>query len=352
MLRKAVLVALAATLLLTGCGGTQQASPAPSAPPAQSPAPAAQPVGGGAQIAPLTIKFAHAGSSTHPYAVGANKFKDLVEQKSSGAIKVEIYGDAQLGSEREEVESLRIGTLHMTSVAAEGALPNWVPELQVFGLPFIIRDREHAYKVLGGPIGLDFAKKLEAQDLKHLAWWELGFRNVTTKNNPVKSPADMKGLKMRVQESKVWIEFMKSLGAIPTPIPFGELYSALQQGVVDGQENPLATIVAQKFYEVQKHVALTGHTYTSLPVMASLTWWNGLKPEQQKIIAEAALESQEYQRKTIAGQEADGIKFLKEKGVTVSEVDKAAFAEATKEVSKAIADKVPAELVQKIRDTK
>jgi len=344
VLRKITALALTAVLvLIAGCSG---------APKTAAPAPAPTPTAEAPKVQAMTIKLAHTGASTHPYAVGSDKFKELVEKKSGGAIKVEIYGDAKLGSEREAVESLRMGTVQMTTVAAEGTLPNWVPEMQVLGLPFIIRDRAHAYKVLDGAVGQDFAKKLDAQGLKVLAWWELGFRNMTSKDKAIKAPADMKGLKMRVQESKVWIEFMKSLGAIPTPIPFNELYSALQQGVVDGQENPVATIVAQKFYEVQKQVALTGHVYTSLPLLAGTTWWNGLKPDQQKILTEAAAEAQEFQRKTIAAQESDGIKLLKEKGVTVTEVDKTAFAEATKDVAKAVADKVPAELVQKIRDTK
>ncbi len=304
------------------------------------------------KVEPLTIKFAHAGSLTHPYSVGIEKLTPILEKNSGGAIKLQVFCCAQLGSERELAESARLGTINMTSVAAEGALPAWVPELQVFGLPFVIRDRAHVYKVLDGPIGKELEAKLEAQGLHVLGWWELGFRNMTTKNKPVRTPEDLKGLKMRVQEAKVWIGFMRALGAIPTPIPFGELYSALQQGVVDGQENPIVTITSMKFYEVQKNVGLTEHTYTALPVMASKKWWDGLKAEQRKVIEDSVRASVAEQRKTVAAQVDDGVKFLKTQGVTISEVDKAKFMEATKDVPTLVADQVPPALVQRIRDVK
>ena len=306
----------------------------------------------GAKIDPLTIKFAHAGSMTHPYSVGIQKLTPILEKNSGGAIKLQVFCCAQLGSERELAEGTRLGTINVTSVAAEGALPAWVPELQVFGLPFLIRNREHAYKVLDGPIGKELEAKLEAQGLHVLGWWELGFRNMTTKNKPIRSPDDLKGLKMRVQEAKVWLGLMRSLGAIPTPIPFGELYNALQQGVVDGQENPIVTIVSMKFYEIQKQVGLTEHTYTALPVLANKKWWDGLTPAQRGVIAESVKQSVAEQRKTVAAQVDEGMAFLKGQGVSITEVDKAKFMEVTKEVPNLIADQVPPDLVRRIRDTK
>ena len=305
-----------------------------------------------AKMDPLTIKFAHAGSSTHPYSVGINLLTPILEKNSGGAIKLQVFCCAQLGSERELAEGVRLGTINMTSVAAEGALPAWVPELQVFGLPFIIRDRDHIYKVLDGPIGKELERKLSAQGFVVLGWWELGFRNMTTKDKPIRTPDDLKGLKMRVQEAKVWLGLMRALGAIPTPIPFGELYSALQQGVVDGQENPIVTITSMKFYEVQKQVGLTEHTYTALPVLASKKWWDTLKPAQRDVIAASVKESVPLQRKAVGGQVDEGIAFLKTQGVTINTVDKAKFMEATKDVPKLTADQVPLELVQRIRDTK
>jgi tripartite ATP-independent transporter DctP family solute receptor len=306
----------------------------------------------GAMADPLTIKFAHSGSQTHPYSVGIQKLTPILEKNSGGAIKLQVFCCAQLGSERELAEGTRIGTINMTSVAAEGALPAWVPELQAFGLPFLIRDRAHAYKVLDGPVGKELEAKLAAQGFLVLGWWELGFRNMTSKNKPIQSPTDLSGLKMRVQEAKVWLGFMRALGAIPTPIPFGELYNALQQGVVDGQENPIVTIVSMKFYEVQKQVGLTEHTYTALPVLASKKWWDGLKPEQRKIIAESVRASVPEQRSAVAAQVDDGVKFLTAQGVNISQVDKAKFVEATKDVPGLVADQVPPDLVKRIRDTR
>ncbi len=305
-----------------------------------------------AKVDPLTIKFAHAGSATHPYSVGINVLTPILEKKSGGAVKLQVFCCAQLGSERELAEGVRLGTINMTSVAAEGALPAWVPELQAFGLPFIIRDREHIYKVLDGPVGKELESKLNAQGFVVLGWWELGFRNMTSKDRPIRTPEDLKGLKMRVQEAKVWLGLMRALGAIPTPIPFGELYNALQQGVVDGQENPIVTITSMKFYEVQKQVGLTEHTYTALPVLASKKWWDTLKPAQRDVIAASVKESVPLQRKAVGGQVDEGIAFLKTQGVTINAVDKAKFMEATKDVPKLTADQVPLEFVQRIRDTK
>jgi len=305
-----------------------------------------------AKVDPLTIKFAHAGSATHPYSVGINVLTPILEKKSGGAVKLQVFCCAQLGSERELAEGVRLGTINMTSVAAEGALPAWVPELQAFGLPFIIRDREHIYKVLDGPVGKELESKLNAQGFVVLGWWELGFRNMTSKDRPIRTPEDLKGLKMRVQEAKVWLGLMRALGAIPTPIPFGELYNALQQGVVDGQENPIVTITSMKFYEVQKQVGLTEHTYTALPVLASKKWWDTLKPGQREVIAASVKESVPLQRKAVGGQVDEGIAFLKTQGVTINAVDKAKFMEATKDVPKLTADQVPLEFVQRIRDTK
>ncbi len=305
-----------------------------------------------AKVEPLTVKFAHAGSPTHPYSVGLNILTPILEKNSGGAIKLQVFCCAQLGSERELAEGARLGTIHMTSVAAEGALPSWVPELQAFGLPFIIRDRNHIYRVLEGAVGKDLEAKLLDQGFVVLGWWELGFRNMTTKNKPIRVPDDLKGLKMRVQEAKVWMGLMRALGALPTPIPFGELYNALQQGVVDGQENPIVTIVSMKFYEVQKQVGLTEHTYTALPVMASKKWWETLKPQQREIITASVKASVPEQRKAVAGQVDEGVKFLKTQGVTVQEVDKAKFMEVTRDVPNLVADQVPPEFVRRIRETK
>lgn len=298
----------------------------------------------------VEFKFAHSGSLEHQYNIGAEQFKKLVEEKSGGELKVNIFPQAQLGGERDLAEGVRMGTIEMSSVAA-GNLAGFVPELQVFGVPFLFQTREQVYSVVDGPVGKDLADIMLAKGFLNLSIWEVGFRNITNDVRPVKTPEDMKGLKIRVQESKIWIEFMKRLGAIPSPIPFGELYTALQQKVVDGQENPVATIYSMKFYEVQKYLSLTGHTYEPALVFANPKWFNGLDPKHQSIIREAAAEAADYQRKTLAEMDKERFEVIKKAGVEVEEnPDKEAFAKATADLYKVLSDSVPEALVQKIKD--
>ncbi len=298
----------------------------------------------------VEFKFAHSGSLEHQYQIGAEHFKKVVEEKSGGELKVNIFPQAQLGGERDLAEGVRMGTIEMSSVAASN-LAGFVPELQVFGVPFLFQTREQVYSVLDGAVGKDLADIMLAKGFKNLSIWEVGFRNITNNVRPVKTPEDMKGLKIRVQESKIWIEFMKRLGAIATPIPFGELYTALQQKVVDGQENPVATIYSMKFYEVQKYLSLTGHTYEPAIVIANPKWFNGLDPKHQAILVEAAAEAAAYQRATLAEMDKERFEIIKKAGVQVEEnPDKEAFAKATEDLYKVLADVVPEALVQKIKD--
>jgi tripartite ATP-independent transporter DctP family solute receptor len=304
----------------------------------------------GAAFAAVEFKFAHSGSLEHQYQIGAEQFKKLVEEKSGGEMKVNIFPQAQLGGERDLAEGVRMGTIEMSSVAA-GNMAGFVPELQVFGVPFLFQTREQVYSVLDGPVGKDLADIMLGKGFVNLSIWEVGFRNITNNIRPVKTPDDMKGLKIRVQESKIWIEFMKSLGAIATPIPFGELYTALQQKVVDGQENPVATIYSMKFYEVQKYLSLTGHTYEPALVVANPKWFNGLDPKHQAILKEAAMEAAVFQRQKLAELDRERFEVIRKAGVEVEEnPDKAAFAKATEDLHKVLADSVPEALVQKIKD--
>jgi tripartite ATP-independent transporter DctP family solute receptor len=298
----------------------------------------------------VEFKFAHSGSLEHQYHIGAEQFKKLVEEKSGGEMKVTIFPQAQLGGERDLAEGVRMGTIEVSSVAA-GNMAGFVPELQVFGVPFLFQTREQVYAVLDGEVGKDLADIMLAKGFVNLSIWEVGFRNITNNIRPVKTPDDMKGLKIRVQESKIWIEFMKRLGAIATPIPFGELYTALQQKVVDGQENPVATIYSMKFYEVQKYLSLTGHTYEPALVVANPKWFNGLEPKHQAILREAAMEAAVFQRQKLAELDRERFEVIRKAGVEVEEnPDKAAFANATENLHKVLADSVPEALVQKIKD--
>jgi len=298
----------------------------------------------------VEFKFAHSGSLQHQYHIGAEYFKKTVEEMSGGELKVNIFPQAQLGGERDLAEGVRMGTIEMSSVAA-GNLGTFVPELQVFGVPFLFKTKEQAYAVLDGTVGQDLAKIMLSKGFMNMAFWEVGFRNITNNVRPVKTPEDMKGLKIRVQESKIWIEFMKRLGAIATPIPFGELYTALQQKVVDGQENPIATIYSMKFYEVQKYLSLTRHTYEPAIVIANPKWFNSLEAKHQAIVKEAAIRTAAYQRQFLADQNKKALEIIKNAGVAVEEhPDREAFVKATADLHKVLADVVPEELVQKIKD--
>jgi tripartite ATP-independent transporter DctP family solute receptor len=298
----------------------------------------------------LEFKFAHSGSLEHQYHIGAEYFKKLVEEKSGGEIKVNIFPQAQLGSEREEAEGVRMGTIEVTAIAAGGALPGFVPEMQVLGVPYLFKSRAQAYKALDGEVGAELNRCMEAKGFRNLAYWEVGFRNFTNGIRPIKTPADMKDLKIRVQESKIWMEFISRLGGIPTPIPFSELYSALQQKVVDGEENPVATIYSMKYYEVQKYLSLDRHTYEAAAVLANPKWFAGLTPDQQTIILEAAAETSDYQRKFLEDQEVQQLDVIRKAGVEILEnPDIDAFAEATKDLYKVLGDVIPESLIEKIR---
>lgn len=301
-------------------------------------------------FAAIQMKLAHAGSLEHQYHIGAEQFKKLVEERSNKEIIVNIFPQSQLGNERDSIEGVRMGTIEMTTIAAAGALPSFVPEAAVLGVPYVLQSRKQAYAVLDGEFGEELNQVIAGKGLINLGFWEVGFRHFTNNTRPVKVPADMKGLKVRVQESKGWMELIKTLGGIPTPISFGELYSALQQKVVDGQENPIATIYSMRYYEVQKYLTLDGHTYEATAVLVNPKWFNGLSETHQKLIREASAEAGNFQREKLTQLDQERLDVIMKAGVQVEEnPDLNAFAEATQGFEKNL-DNVPAELVKKFRD--
>jgi tripartite ATP-independent transporter DctP family solute receptor len=234
----------------------------------------------------------------------------------------------------------------MTSTAVLG---NFHPQVAVFDLPFIFRDREHAFKALD-TVGMEIAKDLEEKGMKVLAYYENGVRNMTNNIRPIRVPEDMKGLKIRVMEQPIYIAMMKALGANPTPMAFGELFTALQKGVVDGQENPAAHIYTKRFFEVQKYISLTEHTYSAEPLVVSMITWNKLTPEQQTIIQEAAEEACDWQRQLAIDLENGYWDKIRESGKSeiITDVDKEAFREATAPVWKDFEDQVGKENIEAI----
>ena len=267
-------------------------------------------------MAVVEIKFGHTGSLEHQYQIGAEQFKKLVEAESKGEIKVNIFPQAQLGGERDLAEGVRMGTIEIASVAA-GNLAGFVPELQLFGIPFLFPTAKQVYAALDGEVGKDIAAIMASKGFVSLAFWEVGFRNITNNTRPVKTPEDMKGLKIRVQESKIWIQFMNRLGAVATPIPFGELYSALQQKVVDGQENPYPVFASNKFEEVQKYITEIHYKVWIGPIVVNAAWFKKQPADVQKAILEGGRLATENNRKMIAEMETELVKALKDKGVEI-----------------------------------
>lgn len=301
---------------------------------------------------PRTIKLAHTGSETHQYHIAAAEFKEILESNEDVDMTVEIHPNASLGSEGEAVEQVISGSLEMTTVAADSNLANTIPEMNVFGIPYIFDDKEHAYTALDGEPGQNLLDLAEDKGMKGLDYWEVGMRHLTNDSSEIVEPEDASGLSIRVQPAEVWEEHMRALGANPTPVDFNELYSALDQGVVDGQENPLPTIESMKFYEVQNYVSLTGHTYSPAVTLINLEYYEGLSDVEVEALESAVAEAKEYQRNFLEEKEQEIVTLLEDEGVTITEPNREAFREATSDVADAVSEEVPEEIVQSLRDSK
>lgn len=305
-----------------------------------------------ALAADVTIKLGHIADPKNPYAQGAQKFADLVSEKSGGSVEIQVFPSSQLGNQRDLVEGLTLGTVDMC-MTSTAVLGNFLPKIAVFDLPFIFRDRDHTFKVLDS-IGMDISKGLEPRGIKVLGFFENGVRNMTNNVRPITKPEDVEGLKIRVMEQPVYIEMIKSLGGNPTPMAFGELFTALQQGVVDGQENPAAHIYTKRFFEVQKYISLTEHTYSAEPMLISMITWKKLNADQQKVLQEAASEAKDWQRQLAIDLESGYWDKIRESGKSeiLVDVDKDAFKQATKPVWDMFEDKVGADTIKAIVETK
>lgn len=298
------------------------------------------------------IKFGSTGNAQHQYTVYGQYFKEKVEELTKGKVQVEIYPNNALGNEREMAESVLLGTIEMCCVTSDGTLPSWVPETQILSIPYLFSNKKEAYYVLDHTLQDYLEPKFEAKGAKHLAFAELGFRHFTNNIRPIKKAEDMNGLKIRVQEAPVWFALLHDLNATATPVPFAELYTALQQGMVDGQENPIASIASSKFYEVQKYMSLDGHTYAAGSAIINKKFYDSLPLEYQKAVDEAALYARDAQRNDINGKEAKMLADMKEAGLKVDEVDVESFKKATENLYKepAVAKLVKPELVELVRN--
>ncbi len=299
-----------------------------------------------------TIRAGIGLNDAHPQYKGLLRFKEIVEEKTNGQIVVETYHSGQLGDDRTMTEALQLGTQEVV-IPSTAPLANFVPEFSVFDFPFLFPSEEVADKVLDGEVGQKFLDKLEPQNLVGLAYWENGFRQVSNSKKAVATAADFKGLKLRTMENDLHLEAFRALGANPTPMAFTELFTAMQQGTVDGQENPFATIYLSKFYEVQDHVSNTNHIYSPFVFLMSKSFFDGLNDEQKQIVQDAATEAGQYQRELNREANAQYLADLQEAGMTYTEITPEAHAEMKELVQPVIdkyADKIGKETVQEVYD--
>jgi tripartite ATP-independent transporter DctP family solute receptor len=264
------------------------------------------------------IRFAHAGPETASQHLAALEFAKLVKDRSKGQLEVQVYPSSQLGNDSTVLGAVRGGTIDMM-MAGSGNFSGMASHFEVLDIPFLFRNPAHAYATVDGLVGQGLMKELEANGLKQLAFWEVGFRSITTKNRPVKTPADVKGLKIRTMPNPIHLQAWKLLGTNPVPMPLGELYQALESGAVDAQEHPVDITYAAKFYEVQKHLTMTRHAFTAMPVVFSKTKFDALNPELQKVLLSSAADAKVFQRTMNQKNEAGIIADLRKNGMNVIE---------------------------------
>ncbi|MBU0465102.1 MAG: TRAP transporter substrate-binding protein [Proteobacteria bacterium] len=247
--------------------------------------------------------------------VVADKFRELIKKQSNGNVEVKIYHSASLGNETELLQQVQMNTIQM-AVVTGGPYDTFDPIARVVNYPFLFKDNAQADKILDGPLGCEILKSLETSGFKGLSFSENGFRNLTNNKRPVKSPEDIKGLKIRVMASTIHKAIWQALGANPTPMPW-PIYAELEQGVIDGQENPLWVMEVYKFFEIQKYMTLTRHVYSYHIDVASLKWWNTLSDYDQAMIQKAMYAAAVYQRNDNRSKNADRLKFLETKGMQI-----------------------------------
>ena len=274
--------------------------------------------------AKTVIKIGTGVAPDHPENVGARKIKELAEKKAGDRLEVQVFTDGQLGDQRTMVENMRNGVLEITWVTV-GFFGSYEPILNVIESGYLFRDSQHSYKVFDGPMGNEVRALVEKHGVKLLGYYEAGLRHITNNVRPVNTPADLKGLKIRTPQAKYHLNTLKYMGANPVAMSFGELYTAMQQKVVDGQENPLSNIYTAKFYEVNKFLSLTGHLHLTHMVMYSAKLWDQLPADLQKVVRDSVIESQETQRKKVRDDDERLLNEVKAKGMLVNDADRGAF---------------------------
>ena len=282
---------------------------------------------GTAAMAAAVIKLAHSSPAANDrLEAGCLIFKQYVEEKSGGAVKVDTFPASQLGAEREQLEGVQMGSIEMAALSG-GPFPAIFPDIMVFDVPFLFSSEEVAYEIMDGPIGKALADKLlKSTGIRLLAYGENGFRNFTT-NKAVQTPEDMKGMKIRVMENPAYMQMVRELGAIPTPLPFSEVYTALSQGVADGQENAASLTESARFYEVQKHMVIDRHTFGPYLYIMNDGFYNNLSPAHRKIVDEGAALMAREERRMNREQTESGIQRMIQAGLKVNNLTPQQFAQ-------------------------
>jgi tripartite ATP-independent transporter DctP family solute receptor len=312
-----LVILLSLSFMLTGCGdsGEDTAGPTPEN--------------------PIVIRLAHVLAEDHASHITlVNTFKKDVEEKSEGRIKVEVYPNAQLGSDRQAIEAVSLGSLEMAAVGG-AVLSGFVEDFMVLDLPFLFPTREAAHKALDGELGAALNEALQTQGIINLGTGEGGFRNITNSVRPIIKPEDLKGIKIRTMENPIHMATFKAYGANPTPMAFGELFTALQQKTVDAQENPISIIYTAKFNEVQKYLTLSGHVYGTVPLIINKDFYEGLPEDLQAIISDAAVHWVEVHRETANEQDTKYVSDLEAAGMEITKLtpeQKQAFIDAAQPV--------------------
>jgi len=286
---------------------------------------------------PIIVKFSHVVAVDTPKGKGAERFKQLAEERSKGRVKVEVYPNSSLFKDGEEMEALQLGSVHLLAPSLAKFGPLGVRDFEVFDLPYVFDNYDELHKVTNGPVGAALFKKLEPKGIVGLAYWDNGFK-VFSANRSIRTPADYKGLKMRIQSSKVLGDEIKALGAIPQVMAFSEVYQALQTGVVDGTENPPSNFYTQKMHEVQKFLALTDHGYLGYAVIANKKFWDGLPADVRATLESAMKDATAYANEIAKKENDDAIEAVRKSGktqiLTLSADEKAAMRKALVTVHK------------------
>lgn len=335
LFKKSAIILSLAALALTGCSQSKEQTSSAS---------------GDAAKGTVKLSVAHIFPEAHPGGIHLAKFAEEVKAKTNGAVEVEIHHAGVLGSEADEIQQIQAGNLDMALLYGISNFQNINPELGVEELPFVFKDKEHAHRAFDGAFGKAVSEKLAASGFQVISYWENGFRHFTNSKQPITKPADMNGIKFRSAEIPVRLEMFKQLNASAIPMAFTELFTALQQGTVDGQENPLSIIDTNKFYEVQKYLSLSGHIYNSAVLVGSPQTMEKLTPEQQQIVIEAAEKIKAEERAMVEKQDQELAAALKGKGMEVNEIDRAAFVQAVQPVWEGFTSKNGDELLKLIQE--